>query len=295
MKPYIYVSDGKILDRNMRKYDICICFSDNKEDTHKNEGAIWETGFYFTPIEFEKYIHSKQPYGIRLIFNTQEEFEYLIDQIHPFVRSLNIQAKHSMAFDLRLLERCSDLEAVQFYWNTKQEHLWDFTKNTKLKNFEMMDYYSVSDFSALRGSSIEKLGLFGCNSLSSFVSKLHIKDLTFLLDMPHLRELHLDIIKDEGSEYYLKLFARCQNLHTLTNPDSFFTFQQYAWLKAHLPNVTRGLDCASAYGASYSIIGRRMPKSLTECKKVEQYKTRYDALVEKYRFRENPPSDNEKD
>ena len=45
----------------------------------------------------------------------------------------------------------------------------------------------------------------------------------------------------------------------------------------------------------YSIIGRRTPKSLHDAAKAAKYQNRYDALVERYKTRVNPPSDDEKD
>ena len=290
MKPLIYIRKGIIYDRNNRQYDYCLSFADVDEvDPQKGELLL-------SHGDFEKYITTQKPRGLRIIFETQEEFEYLINIIHPFVSSIYLHEKHNRAYDLTPLQKCSELEAVQFYWNTKQETLWDVKKNRKLKSFHMTDFYNVTDFSALRGSSIETLELFGCNGASSFVSKLHIDDLSFILDMPHLRALRLDIIKDESSEYYLKLLARCQELELFSTSDSFFTFQQFAWLKAHLPNVKEGLNCVEKYGDDwYGIIGRRTPKTLTDFTKTEKYQKRYDALVEKYKFRDTPPSDEEKD
>ena len=290
MKPLIYIRKGNIYDRNNRQYDYCLSFADVDEVYPEKDELLFLHG------DFEKFILTEKPFALRMIFNTQEEFEYLIDQIHPFVGSLYIHEKHNQAFDFVPLEKCSELEAVQFYWNTKQETLWDVKKNTKLKSFDMTDFYKVTDFSALRGSTIEKLELFGCNGASSFVSKLHVDDLSFILDMPHLRVLRFDIIKDEDSEYYLNLLAKLTGLEVFSTPDSFFTFQQFAWLKAHLPRVKEGLNCVEKYGDNwYGIIGRRTPKTLTDFTKTEKYQKRYDALVEKYKFRDTPPADDEKD
>ena len=290
MKPLIYIRKGNIYDRNNRQYDYCLSFADIEE-------VCPEKGELLLPYDdFEKFILSQKPFGLRIIFNLQEEFEYLIEKIHTFVGSLYIHEKHNKAFDFSSLEKCSELEAVQFYWNTKQETLWDVKKNTKLKSFHITDLYNVTDFTALRGSTIENLELFGCNGASSFVSKLHIDDLSFVLDMPKLRVLRLDIIKDEPSEYYLNLLAKLTGLEVFSTPDSFFTFQQFAWLRAHLPKVKEGLNCVEKYGDDwYGIIGRRTPKTLTDITKTEKYQKRYDALVEKYRFRDTPPSDEEKD
>ena len=57
----------------------------------------------------------------------------------------------------------------------------------------------------------------------------------------------------------------------------------------------RGRDCVSQFDDWYSIIGRRTPKMIDDLAKAEKYQKRYDALVEKYKNRENPPSDSEKD
>lgn len=294
MKPLIYVADGKIRDINNTLFDTYIRIVDKKE-RQIGEGTLWPEGEYYTPDEFEAYVNTQRPIGVRIGFDTQEELEYLIDRLSPFVHSLYMHSKSNRAFDLTPLERCSQLESIQFDWNTKQETLWNVKKNTKLKHLELMECYKVSDISALRGSSIEDLRLFGCNGLSSFVSKMRIKDLSVILDMPNLRHLWIDIIKDEPSEYYLNLFAKCTDLLTFSTPHSFFTFQQFAWLKAKLPRVNRGLEGVTQVTDFFTVIGKRMPSVLKDKAKADKYQKRYDALVEKYRSREVPPADDEKD
>jgi hypothetical protein len=289
MKPLIYISDGKTYDLSDNQFHMFVCFSDKVED------ELLEEGHHYSLKEFEKYIDSARPCSIRIKFETQEEFEYLIDQIQSFVTSLDVIAKHNRPFDLTPLETCSELESVQFYWNTKQEKLWDVQKNSKLKFFQMMDYYKVADFSAFRGSSIEDLRLFGCNGCGSFVSKMHITDLSFILDMPNLQKLSLDIIKDESSAYYLELFAKCHKLTELNVPDNFFTFQQFAWLKSNMPNVKNGLECVFRGNDFFSIIGKRTPKNLQDEAKALKYQIKYDVLIEKYKTRSIPPTDDEKD
>lgn len=291
----IYVADGSMLDLTKRKFDAFIRIVREIETPSEVEMYQPGNGVYLSPYEFEQYIATHTPFGVRISFDTQQELDYLIDQLHPYVTALYLHAKHNRAFDLTPLEKCSKLESVQLYWNTKQNALWDVRKNHRLKQFELMEYNKVSDFSAFRGSSIETLRLFGCNACSSFVSKLHIDDPTFLLDMPNLRHLYLDIVQDKPSEYYLKLFEKCNKLQTLSFPTKFFTFQQFAWLKSHLPNVITGLDCIYYSGDFFSIIGRRMPGLLYDENKVAKYQQRYDALVAKYRNREAPPADDEKD
>ena len=289
MRKLIYVSDCKVKDRLYRQYDAFITFGNGEND------AVMPGGSYYTYEQFADYVRKVKPYGVGFAFESQDEFEYVINLIRDFVGSINLAAKHNRSFDFSPLEKCSELVAIQMYWNTKQETLWDVKKNTKLRSFGIMDYYKVSDLSAFRGSNVEYLSFLGCNGCSSFVSKMHVDDFSFLLDMPRLTQLRFDIVKDEPSEYYLNILSKLQSLKTFYTPDSFFTFQQFAWLKAKLPNVEKGLDCVFSYSDWFSIIGRRTPKSLHDAAKVEKYQNRYDALVEKYTNRENPPSDDEKD
>ena len=289
MRKYVFVSKGQTCDNYGRRYDLFIGFSDSINNEHFSQ-----KGKCYSYNDFEDFIKKKKPKGVSFSFDFQDEFEYVINSICKYVTSLHLFSKPNASFNLTALEKCSELTAIQFYWNTKQNTLWDVKKNTKLKDFDMTDYYNVSDFSAFRGSSIESLRLHGCNFLSSFTPKMHIDDFSFIAEMPYLKELRFAIIKDEPSEYYLNILVKCQNLEILRPTDSFFTFQQFAWLKAHMPNVKEGLEGVENI-IYFSVIGRRTPKSLTDASKAEKYQKRYDALVEKYKNRNNPPSDDEKD
>lgn len=289
MRKLIYICECNVHDKLKRKYDSFITFVNGENE------AVTPGGSYYTIVEFADYMKKIKPYGIGFAFDSQDEFDYIINLICDFIGSINLIAKHNKAFDLSLLEKCTELVSIQMYWNTKQEILWDVKKNKKLKTFEIMDYYKVSDLSDFRGSTVEYLAFYGCNGCSSFVSKMHVDDFSFVLDMPKLRELRFDIIKDEPSEYYLNILSKLQGLKIFYTPDNFFTFQQFAWLKSKLPNVERGLDCVFPVCDWYSIIGRRMPKTLEDPLKTEKYQKRYDNLLLKYQSQDNPPSDDEKD
>ena len=291
MRKLIFVADGQISNRSNSKYDKYIGFTNEIGDER-----FAAEGMYYTHEDFTEYIKEIKPQGVVFDFDTQDEFDYIIDLICDFVTFLHLSAKHNQKFDFTPLERCLKLESIQLYWNTKQDSLWDVKRNQKLKSFEITDYYQVSDFSAFRGSSIETLCLFGCNGLSSFTSKMHVDDFSFIVDMPCLKELRIDIIKDEPSEYYLNLISKCSNLEIFTVPDSFFTFQQFAWLRARMLQIKQGLDCVCAYGDNlYAIIGKRTPKMLDDITKTQKYQNRYDLLIKKYTDRIDPPNDQEKD
>lgn len=288
MQPLIYVGAGKLSDLTGQKFDAYIGFFDKPDDKPYIDGK------YYDQPTFESYLQNIRPHVVRIGFDNQDEFDYLIDLLSPFVTSIYLHTKTNKAFDLSAMEKCSELKVVQLYWNTKQEHLWDVRKNTKLTHFQIMDFYQVSDFLDFRDSSIEDLRIFGCNRLSSFVPKTHIDDLTFVQDMPNLRKLSLDIIKDKDSVYYLELFAKLQNLKKLSLPSGFFTFSQFAWLKAHMPSTTEGLDGIYRVENLINVIGKRTPKAFEDQKMADKYQAKYDALVKKYAMQKTPPDDREK-
>ncbi len=291
MRKYIFIADGQISTRRNYKYDKYIGFTNEIGD---ERFAV--EGSYYTHKEFAEYIKVLKPQGVVFDFNTQDEFDYIINLICDFVVFLHLSAKHNQKFDFTPLERCSELQSIQLYWNTKQDSLWDVKRNKKLKNFEITEYYQVSDFSAFCGSSVETLCLLGCNGLSSFKSKMHVKDFSFVVNMPCLKELHIDVIKDESSEYYLNLISKCKKLEIFTTPDSFFTFQQFAWLKSKMPQIKQGLNCVYSYGNNlYAIIGKKTPKTLDSLEKTQKYQKRYNFLINKYLNRKDPPNDQEKD
>ena len=280
LRPLIYITDGRTLDVNDRKFDITVRFCDAKNSI--DDGA-WPSGEYLAPQQLEANLKKLRPAGARIIFEEQAELEYFAAVLSPYVRFLDVVAKHSRAFDLSPIEQFSQLETVQLCWNIKQTSLWDVTKNQKLKILSMTDYYRVADYSCLRGSTIEDLRLYGCNGMSSFVSKLRINDLGFLLEMPMLKSLSLDIVKDESDEYYLEFFSKCKNLTHLDITGSFFSFEQYARLKSRLPNVKTGLDGVVDCDGVYWIIGKGKPKNLSDPEKAEAYRLAYAELVEKYK------------
>ena len=280
IRPFVYLTDGRTLDVNDRKFDVSVRFCNAKNSI--DDGG-WPSGEYFTTDQLESYLEKIKPIGARLIFDDQAEFEYLSAAFSPHVRYLDVVAKHSRTFDFSPIEQFSQLETVQLCWNTKQTALWDVTKNQNLKILSITDYYKVTDYSCLCGSTIEDLRLYGCNGMSSFTSKLHISDLGFLCEMPMLKSLSLDIVKDESSEYYLEFFAGLKNLTHLDLTGSFFSFEEYAWLKSRLPNVKTGLEGVVDCDGKYWVIGKGKPKNLADHERAKIYRRTYDELVLKYK------------
>lgn len=171
------------------------------------------------------------------------------------------------------MERLNSIETIQLKSNSKITELWNVSKNTKLKRLEIINCNKITDFSCLENTYIEELTLLGCNYLSSFTSKLHINNFEFLLNIPKLNSLWVDVVKDKHSEYYLEILSQMSQLEELIIPNTFFTFNQFAWLSGKLPNVVNGLECFdySEENCSYSIIGKNTPKYLKNRQRAEDY------------------------
>ena len=122
MRKLIYVSECKVHDKLKRQYDAFITFVNGENDD------VVPGGNYYTPEKFAEYIREVKPYGVGFAFESQNEFEYVINLICDFIGSINLVAKHNRVFDFSHLEKCTELVAIQMYWNTKQEKLWDVKK-----------------------------------------------------------------------------------------------------------------------------------------------------------------------
>lgn len=267
-------------------FQIAVSFVDKIDDTIINDCSFFECE------QFVSYVSCEKPERLVLSCSSQEQLDYLLNVIKDCAVSLNLKLKRNVSFDLSKLENITNLQSIQFYSNQKVSKLWNLKSNSKLKHFEMIDYNAITDFSVFENSSVQDLRLIGCNYLSSFTSKLHIDDFEFLLKMPQLTSLSFDIVKDKADEYYLNILSKLTRLDCLHIPDSFFTFNQFAWLSSKLPNVKNGLDaCVYCEDTdSYSVIGARKPRCLKNKARVEAYREKYEALKSKYKTQVCPPN-----
>lgn len=285
---YVYVRNPRFNKSNKDSYVIGATNDMGFRTERTDCGKCTE--FVFDLDEFYEYARNKQFGHTVISFDNDKELDFLATAVRDCVIEeciVGIDAYKNC--DLTPLERLSKTSGFYINWNVKLTKLWDVSKNRSLKYFELIDCYHVSDFSTFAHSTVQRLSLFGCNGLSSFKSKLHINDLSFLLEMTELKELQLDIVKDFPDEYYLKLFSKLTRLDTILFPDEFFTFEQSAWLAAHLPCV-KGLEaCRHIMSGVYSVIGYRRPRDLSDPDRIKKYERQYAELIEKYKDCDSPP------
>lgn len=234
--------------------------------------------------------------GIRTI----EEIAEILSFFKESLTSLNL-FKCPDLHDLSFLEELPHLQYLNIYWNRKATSLFNASVMPNLKKFYMMDCNHIVNFDGLKHSNIEYLALYGCNGASSFTSKLDVGDMDFLEFMPHLKTLSLDIMRTRTDDVYLKALAKAHNLEEFYIGERFFTFEQFAWLSAHLPNVQKDLEPCTYYISQkergttiveeveeYSIIGRR--KTRAKKSLAIRYLNAYNALREQFKDEPEPPS-----
>ena len=143
--------------------------------------------------------------------------------------------------DLSFLEELPNLKDLEMYWNRKATKIFDASRMPNLKSFAICECNKLVDFSGLKNSKVERLCLNG-TSPSCFTPKLDVGNMDFLEYMPKLKSLSLDIMRTQSDEVYLKTLAKVKSLEELNVGSSFFTFEQFAWLSAQLPNVKVDLE-----------------------------------------------------
>ena len=94
MRKLIFIADGQIANRSNSKYDKYIGFTNEVGDER-----FAAEGDYYTCEDFAQYIRDIKPQGIVFDFNTQDEFDYIIDLICDFVTFLHLSAKYNQEFD----------------------------------------------------------------------------------------------------------------------------------------------------------------------------------------------------
>lgn len=87
MRKWIYVSDCKVHDKLKRQYDAFITFVNGENDD------VVPGGSYYTPAEFAEYIREAKPYGMGFAFESQDEFEYVINLVFDFIGSIKPRGK----------------------------------------------------------------------------------------------------------------------------------------------------------------------------------------------------------
>lgn len=281
-----------------RPYDMVIECFENDEKLEKILG-IQRNGVNFATLKEQLRRHVPLPRLILLSgFDSVAEIVELLAPVRTDIDGLSLFKCPDLT-DFAFLEDFPRLKTLQIYWNRKVKKIFNAARMPALLKFHMTDCNNIVDFSGLRGSNLEFLTLYGCNGCGSFTPRLDIGDPDFLTEMPRLKHLSLDIMRTRADDVYLKTLAKIKSLESLELKKSFFTFEQFAWLSAHLPNVKESLAPCSPVNSSPSekqtdgteeffIIGRH--KTYVKAEKAEKYRIAYDRLRTEFKDADKPPA-----
>ncbi|MBQ8696954.1 MAG: hypothetical protein IJ519_04460 [Clostridia bacterium] len=217
----------------------------------------------------------------------QDTFEYFIKTYGHQLRAIRF-FKNKMVEDWSLLGTLPQLEYVYFFFNQRITSLWDMTRNTSLTGLCIQDFSRLSTIDGINTASALKEFDIGnavwstmtINSLAPLantnIEKLTFNgkgikelDLSFLADMPHLKEFNF--------------------------PTNMLTTEQVAWIAANFPELEgyalrAKVDC-ELYDDSMNdvpgalIVGKRKPALIIEGneKRIEKYVLAFEALKEKHK------------
>lgn len=285
---YVYVRTPVFRKAYKNTYMIRIVDDKTFKDEPHGKGC---TEKVFSLSEFSDYCAKAEFLSIALVLRNQSELDFFADAFaHKEIGTLEPHFPDRAKIDLEPLSKLEKVNRFFLVELPKIEKLWNAKENKSLKILHILNCNSLHDFSCLEGSTIETLQLFGCNGLSSFTSKLHIDDFSFVLKMPELKSLHIEIVKDQPAIYYINIITQMKNLREFMCPESFLTFEQFAYLAAKLPEC-KGLEC-SLYCkelGTYSIIGNRKPRFLRDRERIKKYERQYEQLIDKFKKQPYPP------
>ena len=225
-----------------------------------------------------------------------------IEEAMPYLKGVKYLAltKCEGVDDLSFIEEMPDLRALEILRNYKAERLPDFSRHTNLKSLDLRAYRCISDFSGLADSNIEDLVIIDGAVAVNKTQIPMFSDFEVLSEMPKLRRLKLYCHTECHSKNILTALARLTHLESIELIRVFFTFEQFAWLSAKLPNV-KGLEPIKKYEGyddeptTYEVIGRGAPKNLKTRRARDRYEAKYFELIEKYKTQDTPPADNVKE
>lgn len=202
--------------------------------------------------------------------------------------------------ELSALEGCKRLRAVTVYCGEELTALWNARENPALEELTAYHCKRLKDLEGLRGSTVRRLTVSGeALSYADDSDAPTIKDLSPLKTMPNLNYLDLFIAKRAEKREDLLTLSALSGLQYLRLTKNYFTFKQFAWLKAKLPQV-ENLKCLYCYKYDkhrekdcFVIVGEGMPAWIEDDtgKAADPYIEAFNAYAAEFALAPFPPED----
>lgn len=226
---------------------------------------------------------------IRICGLTQETFIYFIDTYGRQFKVIEFWGC-SLISDLTKLEQLSNIEYLIFFGNKRATHLWNLSKNMKLKGMSFDDFTRMHTLEEIPLAPVLQELSFGNKVWNNYV----LKSLKPLSQAKKLKSLIFNVKKIEDND--ITPLLKISNLEKLEFPPNLFTTEEVAWLTANIKNINSSvlapyfkLEHPNEYSEKKKdvlVIGKRKPflNSQTDKTRLEKYEKKFWGLVEKYKL-----------
>lgn len=290
-----YYRKSKKLNIRKRTVDVLFTISSQKDDMIF-QGVTKAVGQAETLFDFAKVFDGES--AASLIVNVpQRDLDALLSFLADKLTAVEIW---SPVDDLSVLEKCKKVRFVTAVRAEELRTLWNTRCNPELEEIKAYHCVKLQDISGLYGCTATAVTLSGkFLAYASDTDAPIVDDLSPFASMPNLTELELFIGKRKQKRADLLLLAALTGLQSLQLTKNFFTFRQFAWLKAKLPNAD-GVGCVYRYKYDkrkevdcYVIAGDGMPDWLEDGtgEEIKRYEEEFNGYVAEFASAPTPPDD----
>lgn len=223
--------------------------------------------------------------GVAVSGLDQDTFEYFVTEHGRRFTHLRLW-KCPRITDLSPLQDLPGLEVLSLYWNQRAHALWDLRATPRLRALSLLDMRHVHDLTPLADcTSLRELHLGDAvDDVSTYAT------LEPLAGLAALRGLWL--VPKAVTDARIQPLAGLTGLQALRCSARLLTFEQFAWLRAHLGDHVRSdaLDGVVRVNRAsperdVMVVGRRKPflSSDTQGARVAKAQADWAALVARYR------------
>ncbi|MBP2660216.1 MAG: internalin related protein [Firmicutes bacterium] len=224
---------------------------------------------------------------------TQDTFEYFIETYGQQFKIIYFW-KCPLITDFKKLETLKNIEYLIFFWNQRVTHLWDLSKNPKLRGLSFDDFTRMHTLEEIPLAPILKELYFGNMIWSNYI----LDSLTPLSRTKKLKKLIFSAKKINDND--ITPLAKIANLERLDFNSNLFSTEQIAWLTANTANITSFVLApykkiknplkTKEKTKDVLVIGKRKPflNSQEDKVRLEKYVMEFNDLINKYRGCERP-------
>lgn len=219
----------------------------------------------------------------------QDTFEYFVDKFAKQFKAITFW-KCPRIEDFSKLTALDNVEYLIFFWNQRVTHLWDLSKNIKLKGLSFDDFTRMHTLEEIPLAPVLEELYFGDKIWNKYIVD-SLKPLAMANSLKRLSFSAKKIIDGD-----ITPLAEIKKLQEVDFPSNLFTTRQVAWLAAKrsdtcsrnfAPYIKLKTPLEYPKGAlkDLLVVGKRKPflNSQKDKFKVAKYEQEFVAAVDYYR------------